>query len=529
MPRLSVNAKLCGTLLLALAAVTSSGQTPVLRSTTQLVEIDTVATDAHGKPVTDLKSDEFRLYEDGVERPLSHFSYETVQPIDAQAEQRFHDLTKVRRPGVYGNFTSDTAMVPTNGCTVLLIDWLNTPLELQSVAQHELRKFLETVNLSKPLAIYSLDSSLHQVQSFTSNRQVLRDNIEKYGVHSTNLQLQKQADNSLHSQTTDFRVRNSASALLSIAGAIGWMKGHKSVIWLSGAFPAGLMPTNRKGLKYEMEANQGGWLFGEQRNYSDAILQVSHVLSAANIAVYPVDSTGLQGNMADASQDSVRYSLNPITQDIRERQQAMRDVADLTGGRAFYNHNDIGDEVAAAYDDANSFYALAFTPARKKPDGNVHSVRVECSRPGVHLRYRKSYFAEDKQVLVQMRKFELESLVRTLGQSADGIALLAEIDKEHNDHLKLWLAGNSLSVLGGPEASLNMDVAIATFDPRGNLLQQNYAEMKVKINSSQLHEIQASGLAQTLQFSRSQESARVRIAVRDLTSGRIGTLEVPLQ
>ena len=92
MPRLSVNAKLCGTLFLALAAITLPGQTPVLRSTTQLVEIDTVATDAHGKPVTDLKSSEFRVYEDGVERPLSHFSYENVQPIDAQAEKRFHDL-----------------------------------------------------------------------------------------------------------------------------------------------------------------------------------------------------------------------------------------------------------------------------------------------------------------------------------------------------------------------------------------------------------------------------------------------------
>jgi VWFA-related protein len=500
-----------------------------LRSTTQLVEIDTVATDAHGKPVTDLKSSEFRVYEDGVERTLSHFSYENVQPIDAQAEKRFHDLARTKRPGVYANFTPDTAMVPPNGCTVLLIDWLNTPRELQSSAQHELKKFLETVNLSKPLAIYSLDSSLHQVQSFTSNRQVLRDNIERYGQHTPNLQPQKQADNSLHSQTTDFRVRSSAAALLNIASAIGWMNGHKSVIWLSGAFPAGLMPTNRKGLKYEMEANQGGWLFGERRNYSDTISQVSHVLSAANIAVYPVDATGLQGNMADASQDSIQYSLNPITQDIMERQQAMRDVADLTGGRAFYNHNDIGDEVATAYEDANSFYALAFTPARNKPDGKVHALRVECSRPGVHLRYRKSYFAEDRQVLVQMKRFELESLVRTLGQPADGLVLMAAIDKQHNDRLKLWLDGNSLSVLGGQNPALNVDVGIATFDVHGNLLQQNYADMNIKITSSQLHEIQASGLSQILQFARSKESARVRIAVRDLTSGRIGTLEVPLQ
>jgi VWFA-related protein len=224
MPRLTANRTFhVVMLILAFISVILSGQTPVLRSTTQLVEIDTVAMDAHGKAVADLKSSEFRIYEDGVERPLSHFSYENVQPIDVQAEKHFHDLARTKRPGVYANFTPDTAMVPPNGCTVLLIDWLNTPRQLQPAAQHELKKFLETVNLSKPLAIYSLDSSLHQVQGFTSNRQVLRDNIEKYGQHTPNLQPQKQADNSLHSQTTDFRVRSSAAALLNIASAIGWM------------------------------------------------------------------------------------------------------------------------------------------------------------------------------------------------------------------------------------------------------------------------------------------------------------------
>jgi hypothetical protein len=40
--------------------------------------------------------------------------------------------------------------------------------------------------------------------------------------------------------------------------------------------------------------------------------------------------------------------------------------------------------------------------------------------------------------------------------------------------------------------------------------------------------MQSSGLSQTLQFARANEAVMVRIAVRDLTSGRVGTLEVPL-
>jgi VWFA-related protein len=515
-------------LFLFVAGSVSRSQQPLLRTTTQLVEIDTIAVDAHGKPVTDLKTDDFRLYEDGVERPLSHFSFEKVQPLDESVAKRLHELASNPKPGVYANFNQNTALVPPNGCTVLLIDWLNTPIELQKSAQDELKKFIETVDLSKPLAIYSLDSGLRQVQNFTSDRQVLRKNVEKYGLHNTNLQPEKTADNSLHSQTTDTRVMNSAMALLGISSVMRGMQGHKSLIWLSGSFPAALNPTNRKGMHWGMEVNQGGWLFGDPRDYTNLITKVSHVLSEANIAVYPVDATGLQTTMADASQD-FRYLINPIQQNIAQRQQGMRDVADLTGGRAFYNHNDIGNEIATAYEDASTFYALAFTPARNKPDGKVHSVRVECRRPGVHLRYRKSYFADEKQDVAKMKRAELELVAQSLGHTAEELPFMAQLDKQQNDRLKLWLDGSSLSIQNGPSPFIAVDISIATFDGQGNLLHQNYTDMRVKLTPEQVREVQMSGLSQTLQFARSKESARVRVALRDTTTGRVGTLEVPLQ
>jgi VWFA-related protein len=517
-----------GLFLLVASAFLRAQEAPVFRTTTQLVEIDTVAVDSHGKPITDLKAEDFKLFEDGKERPVSHFSFEEIEPLDDEELDHIHELAKRQKPGVYANFTENTAAVPSNGCTVLLIDWQNTPLELQGPAQQELKKFLETVDLSKPLAIYSLDASLHQLQSFTSDREVLRSNVEKYGVHSVNLQPEKQADSSLHSQTTDARVMNAASALLSIAGSLDWIKGHKSLIWLSGSFPSALIPTNRKGMKWDMERNQGGWTYGEHREYSGVIEQVAHALSASNIAIYPVDAEGLQGHMADASVDDPQYLLNPITQSIMARQQSMRDLADLTGGRAFYNHNDISDEIASAYQDADSFYALGFTPASSAPDSKVHALRVECVRPGVKLRYRKSYFADDKKALDDMKRAQLELLVRMLGHASDALPIMAEIDKHDRERLDIWLDGSSLSMPTG-EAPLAVDVAVAIFDHAGNILQQNYADMSVKLTADQLHSVQSSGLSQTLQFVRSKEAASLRIAVRDQASGRVGTLEVPLQ
>lgn len=56
-----------------------------------------------------------------------------------------------------------------------------------------------------------------------------------------------------------------------------------------------------------------------------------------------------------------------------------------------------------------------------------------------------------------------------------------------------------------------------------------HASLKIKMGPEQLHEAQNNGLSQILQFARTKETARVRIAVRDLASGRVGSLEIPLQ
>jgi VWFA-related protein len=48
----------------------------VLRIDTDLIMVDVAVTDAQGKPVRSLRAEDFKLYEDGVERPISFFNVE---------------------------------------------------------------------------------------------------------------------------------------------------------------------------------------------------------------------------------------------------------------------------------------------------------------------------------------------------------------------------------------------------------------------------------------------------------------------
>src|SRR5436305_11973344 len=55
------------------------GQKPedvdVVRITTNLVQVDAVVTDNHGKLVTDLKPEEVEIFEDGQKRKITHFNF----------------------------------------------------------------------------------------------------------------------------------------------------------------------------------------------------------------------------------------------------------------------------------------------------------------------------------------------------------------------------------------------------------------------------------------------------------------------
>lgn len=501
---------------------------PTLRTETQLVEVDTIATDSHENPVMDLRADELRMFEDGHLRPLTHFSMEHVEKPDPESTRKLHELALHKSSNAFANFTQETTPLPLNGCTLLLIDALNTPVELQAQARDELRKFVDTADLSKPLAVYALDSSLHQLQDFTLDRALLKAKIAQYGIHSSNLQPEKRATNNLISDLTDWRVQRSTAALLALSLQLQGLAGRKSIIWFSGAFPAGLFPTDLTGLIPEMESNYGGYLYGERRDYADIVAQMSHVLASSDIAVYPIDAQGLQGTFTDASQFSANFYRNAITQNIAQRRQSMIETADLTGGQAFYNHNDIARELTQAYHDGDTFYALAFTPAEREPDNKVHKISVSCTRPGVQLHYRKSYFAQSHASVAAERKQQLERFVLASKQPANGVPLMGQVDRNEADRLRLWIDASAFSIAGGKSPSYHLDISIATFDKKGDPLAHNYADLTVRVKPEQLEKIRKDGLSQTLQFNRAANTAKVRIALRDIASGKVGTLEIPL-
>src|SRR3989440_10215724 len=61
------------------ALPTESEPQDIIKVDTDLVPLDVVATDAKGRLVRNLKKEDFKLYEDGIERPIASFNIEKIE------------------------------------------------------------------------------------------------------------------------------------------------------------------------------------------------------------------------------------------------------------------------------------------------------------------------------------------------------------------------------------------------------------------------------------------------------------------
>jgi len=76
----------------------------------------------------------------------------------------------------------------------------------------------------------------------------------------------------------------------------------------------------------------------------------------------------------------------------------MNDLAERTGGRAFYNRNDLDNLVGKSIEDGSTYYTIGYYPENKNWDGKFRKIKVVTQHSAAKLRYRLGYYAADPGV-----------------------------------------------------------------------------------------------------------------------------------
>jgi len=288
-------------------------------------------------------------------------------------------------------------------------------------------KYLEKMPTEEPIAVYTLTQKLRLLQDFTTDPKLLKAVVQNWKGHTSPVlenatggdpmplfapgvfesmpqQIQQALENFEIETTnfqTDLRVRYTLDALSAIARSVAGYPGRKNLIWLSEAFPLDIGPT--------MNVDGNGFSNMDTRNYSTDIAQTADALMNAQIAIYPVDARGLVGSsFFSASNSGTDKFGRSVTRGGRMAQTmtnestalfsahgTMQDLAERTGGKAFYNRNDIDAAIGHSIDDGSTYYTLAYYPENKNWDGRFRKITVKLNRSGVKVRHRLGYFASD--------------------------------------------------------------------------------------------------------------------------------------
>jgi VWFA-related protein len=364
----------------------------VLKKTVRRVILDVVVTGPNQQVIRGLTQQDFSLTEDGMPQQILSF-----EPHEFGST----DFVPPELPPLPLNTYVDVPNRPEGGpLNVILYDMLNTSLDDQMIARIQLRKFIRNKPPGSRFAIFVFYDTLRMLQGFTDDENQLDAAVNSRStwprIPATNaavpngdphngtdpgrdLGARDMADG-LREYKLDNRVSSSLDAFLKISQFLAGFPGRKNLIWLSSSFPGTVFPA------------EGG--FGDVRNYSAEIKEVTDTLTLGQIAVYPVDVRGVVG-WHPVSPKKAAHQADGQYGYLYSAYATEDDIADATGGHAFYSNNDIKGAIADAVENGSTYYALSYSPTNQIYDGRLRKIHVAIAKKGYRLAYRRSYFGDD--------------------------------------------------------------------------------------------------------------------------------------
>jgi VWFA-related protein len=364
--------------------------------TAREVQLDLLVTDASGHPVTGLKPGDIMIEEDGV--PQAIRSMDEHAPMLVAGPP----TTNPTPPLPSNTFTNFAPVTNTNASTVLLLDALNSPIEAQMYLREQAIKYMKSVPPGTPIAIFQLDTQMRLIQGFTSDPETLRNAV------ASKRDMPKLSLLTDHNEVyRRYRSDILNAGLKEMGSYLAAYPGRKSLIWFTGSIPQNVYGSSsafRDTMRYPDDAN----LVGADVS-AEELASATDTLTLSRVAVYPIDDRGLQTDPRfDASSRHAGGSGTGFGVRQFYDHSALDNVAEATGGKAYYNTNGIKEAIAEIVNNGSYYYTIAYSTTNTKWDGAYRHIKVSTARGDLKLQYRRGYYAKsyEKREKRQLRAME---------------------------------------------------------------------------------------------------------------------------
>jgi VWFA-related protein len=384
---------------------------PVIQVGVDLIRIDATVTDEDGRPVTDLRPEEFRLKING-------------KPVPVQ-NAAFFGAAAARDGAVRAGLDLDVAAgAPPEGAPERSIVFLIDDLNLSPAGVAWTRDALEAFAARWD----SVDAAIGvRFTSDENDKLLLSRRRARFEAAIAGLRHRPPRDLSWIDNGRTYQQR--MYGILTTLNALRAAPGRKAVILLSD----GLTMDPLRGPREQFRLRSPFESLFEDGNSDAALRMIVEVANRASTVIHSVHPSGIDAPWpggssgpggswgpggtwfgAPTSTPSVANAggaeepLGPAVSyalDMMERRQSLQSVSAETGGLAFFSRNGLDRALQTIAEDQRSYYLIGFEPpqstfARSWFKTKFRTIQLTVDRPGVRVRTRAGFYGvTDEDVL----------------------------------------------------------------------------------------------------------------------------------
>jgi VWFA-related protein len=525
---------------LLLAATSSEAQEPTPSFTEQVevrvMDIDVAVTDRDGKPVADLKREDFTVRVGGKVLPIDYFARVEAGAIHAP------DLSTASPDQVLAAYRrEDVAYVPRH--FLVYVDVGHLAPEGRRRGLESIRDLVTKLGPNDKARVVLFDRRSRELTGWTSSKEALfaaLTKVEESGVGMSRIDAERQAitgiDTVMGRNPREQAVHREAAArsyaeqsradvreLLRDVGAelttIAPLPGKKAFLFVSGGFefqPGQVMSVYAGG--------QANVISSVVRDVSGDLEEIARRANASEVTFYTLDARGLDPAGGSAATDNPLLARSGVSFLARQdSQEGLVSLARETGGIALLNSNDLATGVARVFQDTSAYYSIGVTLS-KLPAAANQAVRVDVNRPGATVRARRGYTALSA---ADRERDRIQAALRTNVSSNDILLTLrteppVRAGKRYRFAISVVFPASGLTfspASGGRKAMA--DVSLAAMDDNGRMSETSKDQMMFTLPEG------ANESNAMLQYKTNLETRkgnhRIVVSVRDRATGRTGT------
>lgn len=547
----------------------ANNQEPAIRIKTELLQLRAVVTDKQGKVIEGLQVLEFELLENNRPQKIEFFRREVVG--ESNKEQANVSAGIKNTVPILPRPTKPTRTI------ALFVDNVHLSFDSLDRTKQTLRRFVnEQMTESDLVCIITAAGSVGIVNQFTQDRQLLLRAIERLTLWRVNdtetllspylaARIELNNRESIELGKMILESENPTIKAMNPKALESELRARSSIILAEASYQRKVMLSTLQALTERLaelpgqrllfHISDGFSLAGNGGSYdNDDLTPTISRAVRAGVILYSFGAQGLTMSMLPAShagiiegKRSTSVTLPSIPGYLNSRnidqRTGMTALALDTGGRPFFETNDLNARMAQALEENRIYYSLSYYPEMQGNPTKPRKLTVRVKgHPEYEVRTQRSYVpaellrAENDSAALTLQQRLARAMVSPLPVNTIGISVATNFFEREGDpnqvFLQTYIESDKLDYQQQGDAHVfSLEMATAIYDVTGKLINGWSDKINGGFKAEQFETAKNVGFRQFKWLSLKPGLYQIRVGIMESSTNRLGTsmawVEVP--